>query len=176
MRKKCVNSPEGWRIEILTRRHDREDFDCGERALDEFLKKFARQNQDRDISRTFIAVRGTAPKVLGYYTVSAHSIEASRLPPEMVRRFPRYPLPVVHVGGLAIDRSTQGQGLGEILLWDALKKAVLASDLVGVHAVEVMANTFQARRFYEKYGFVPIPEDPFHLILPLATARKLIQG
>ena len=170
-----MSNGEGWKIEVLTQRHDRESFECGEPALNEFLRKFARQNQDREISRTFVAVRGAAPKVLGYYTISAHSLEASRIPPEMARRFPRYPLPVVHLGRQATDRCVQGQGLGEILLWDALKKAVLASDLIGIHAMEVLAKTPEAKRFYEKYGFVPIPEDPLHLILPLATARKLIK-
>ncbi len=163
------------RIEPLRQRHDRGSFDCGEPALDEFLQKFARQNQDREISRTFVAVRGTTLRVLGYYTISAHALEASRLPPEMARRLPRYPLPVVHLGRLATDRSAQGQGLGEILLWDALKKAILASDLIGIHAMEVLAKTPGAKRFYEKYGFAQIPEDPLHLILPLATARKLVR-
>jgi GNAT superfamily N-acetyltransferase len=154
----------------------RDAFDCGEPALDEFLKKYARQNQDRELSRTSVALRGTDPKVLGYYTLSAHSIESARLPESLKRRLPRYPLPVVHLGRLAADRSARGQGLGGLLLWDALRKAVQASDLIGVHAMEVLAKTPEAKRFYEKFGFVGIPDDPLHLILPLATARRLMQA
>lgn len=167
-------APEQWRIEGLTANHDRGAFDCGDAALDEFLKRFARQNQERQISRTFVAVRPGASRVLGYFTLSAHSLEAARLPAAISKRLPRYPLPVVHLGRLAVDRAVRGQGLGEILLWDAIRKAVLASDLVGIHAMEVLAKTTEAKRFYERYGFIAIPEDPLHLILPLATARKLM--
>src|SRR5437773_7756692 len=99
-----VSSPTGWRIELLSRSHIRESFFCGEPELDEFIKKYARQNQDRDVNKTFVALRNDDMKVCGYYTVSAHSLEPSRFPPELVRRLPKYPLPVVHLGRLAVDR------------------------------------------------------------------------
>jgi GNAT superfamily N-acetyltransferase len=170
-----VGSPTEWTIEPLSQRHDRADFNCGESKLDDFLKKLARQNQDKSVNKSFVALRGGESKVLGYYTVSAHSLEAARFPPEMVRRLPKYPLPVVHLGRLAVDKSVQGQGLGKMLLFDALKKAVLASDFIGVFAMEVQAKTPKAKEFYERHLFIPIPEDPLHLVLALETVRPLVK-
>ncbi len=168
-----MSSGPAWKIELLQRAHLRDDFDCGEAPLDAFLKQFARQNQDRGINKTYVALKvgHPTPRVFGYYTLLAHSLEASRLPPAMARHLPRYPLPVIHLARLAVDRRVQGQGLGGVLLADALKKAALASDIVGVFALEVLAKTPEAGRFYAKYGFVPIPEDPLHWVLPLATVR-----
>ena len=164
-----------WKLELLSTLHDRFTFSCGEPPLDEFLKKFARQNQDKGVNKTFVALRGGELKVFGYYTVSAHGLEASKFPPEMVSRLPKHPLPVIHLGRLAVDKSVQGQGLGKILLFDALKKAVLASELVGIFAMEVQAKTPKARAFYERHLFTPIPDDPLHLVLPLATVRPLVR-
>ncbi len=162
-------------IEPLASRHVREFFDCGEPALDRFLKQFARQNQDRGASRTFVAVCGKDPKVLGYTTLTVRSVEAEHFPPEEAKRFPRYPVPVIHLARLAVDRTAQGQGLGEILLADAIEKAVLVSDLVGVFAVEVEAKTPEAKRFYEKHLFRAFPDEALHLYLALATARQLFK-
>ncbi len=166
-------SPEGGAIEPLSARHVRESFDCGEPALDEFLKRYARQNQDRGISRTFVAVRGTDPKVLGYHTLTIRSLDAKSFPHEEAKRFPRYPVPVIHLARLAVDRSMQGKGLGEALLADMLEKAVQVSDIVGVFAVEVEAKTPEAKRFYERHRFRAFPDDLLHLYLSIATARRL---
>ena len=162
-------------IEPLSQRHVREFFDCGEAELDRFLKEHARQNQDRGVSRTFVAVRGKDPRVLGYTTLTARSLDAKQFPPEEAKRFPRYPVPVIHLARLAVDRSAQGQGLGEVLLADALEKAVQVSDIVGVFAIEVEAKTPELKKFYEKHGFRAFPDDPLHLYISIATARQLFR-
>src|SRR6266540_6875394 len=101
-----------WHITALTAEHDRGDFDCAQPILDRFLKESARQNQDKDISRTFVLLRKSEKRVLGFYTLAAGQIERTSLPPKVSKKLPKYPVPVAVLGRLAVDRSMKGQKLG----------------------------------------------------------------
>lgn len=162
-------------IEPLTRAHERNAFDCREPALNEYLRQYARQNQERGVGRTFVAVPEGGLRVVGYYTLAAGSVEFANVPEGLRRRLPRYPIPVAHLGRLATCQSVRGQGLGEALLFDALQRTIRVADEMGVVAVEVWAKTEGARTFYEKYGFESLIDDRLHLYLPLATARQVLQ-
>lgn len=162
-------------IESLRRDHAREAFDCGEPGLNEYLTRYARQNDARGLGRTYVAVPEGEDRVVGYYTLSAGGVAFAELPDHLRRRLPRYPIPVAHLGRLATCRSVRGQGLGEALLVDALKRSLRVADELGIMALEVRAKTDQAKAFYEKYGFEALLDDPLHLYLPLATARRALE-
>lgn len=166
--------PPGWEFAPLSRSHDRTGFDCGEPALDEFLARYARQNQDQGISRTYVATRPWERRVFGYFTLSSGSVEIRDLPEAERRRLPRYPVPVVLLGRLAVDRSVAGRGLGERLLVEALRVALGVSASVGAYAVAVVAKSEGARAFYARYGFVSLEDDRLHLFLPMKTVRRAI--
>jgi GNAT superfamily N-acetyltransferase len=160
-----------WVIAPLGRSHDRASFDCGEPALNEFLRTLARQQQDKHVGRTFVAVaKPGAGKVLGFYTISAGSIRFETLPADLQKRLPRYPVPVARLGRLAVDRSMHGKGLGAALLRDALLRVarVAASDL-GILGVVVDAKNAEAGKFYERFGFVPLADHPLTLIMLTRT-------
>jgi GNAT superfamily N-acetyltransferase len=152
--------------------HVREGFDCGVPALDEFLRQYARQNDRKGLSRTFVATRPGEADVLGYLTIRVGQVGCEELPEEETRRLPRYPVPVLHVARLAVDRRARGTGLGERLLMFALQKALDAAEELGIWGVEVIAKDEAARRFYERYGFKPLLDDPQHLYISLKTVRK----
>lgn len=162
-----------WVIESLSADHDRSAFSCGQQSLDEFLKRYAGQNQKTGISKTYVAVRIGQRQVGGYYSISAGAVHFEDIPQELRKRLPRYPVPVAHLGRLAVDRSAQGQRLGEFLLLDALARIVQAADSIAIHAVEVVAINDPARRFYLKYGFTPLLDDPNHLYISIKTLKKL---
>lgn len=162
-----------WRIELLDKQHQRDRFDCGEESLNTFLGDHAGQNARRDISRTYVVVAEGSVLVAGYYTLSSGSVTFADLPDDLSKRLPKYPVPTAHLGRLAVDRQHQGQGLGGILLVDALKRVCNLADRIGIHAVTVHALNDSAKRFYEAHGFLPLRDDPFHLFLPMATIRKL---
>ena len=155
-------------IELLGKQHKRENFDCGEQTLNEFLKKYARQNSEKGFGRTFVAVLPDETDVLGFYTISSGSISFEIIP----EKLPRYPIPTVHLGRLATDVNLRGQGLGALLLIDALKRTVLAASELGIYAVELYALTENAKNFYLKYGFVALKDDEKHLYLPIDTLRN----
>jgi len=158
-----------WIIEGLRKDHERAGFDCGEPTLNTFLAQYAGQNDRADIGRTFVLVTEEGGRVQGYYTLSAASVEAEVVPN---LRIP-YPVPVAHLGRLAVDISLQGQGLGEFLLMDALRRARHVASEMAVYAVTVDALHERARRFYEKYGFLALLDNPLHLFLPMKQIRKL---
>jgi len=144
--------PSTWRIEHLQKRHDRTGFYCGVDELDEYLRRFAGQNEKGGISQHFAAVpEAGAARVLGYYALSAGAVAFDRLPVGMKKRLPRYPIPVAHLDRLAVDRSMQGRGLGQDLLIDAFNRTMRAADQIGIHAIEVVAINDSARRFYRQY-------------------------
>jgi GNAT superfamily N-acetyltransferase len=80
------------------------------------------------------------------------------------------------IGQLAVARSMQGQGLGEILLMHALSRAVKISQEMAIYAVRVDASDESARRFYLKYGFVPLQDIPLSMLLPLKTIEQSRKG
>jgi GNAT superfamily N-acetyltransferase len=162
-----------WTIERLDRQHDRTQFDCGVAALNDWLQKLASQHERRDLARTYVAVGPGDQHVLGYYAVSNHRVSYEALPADQARGLPRIDVPVVLLGRLAVDRSAQGQGLGEFLLIDALRRANHLADQIGIRAVEVDAIDRAAQNFYRKYGFVSLLDDERHLYLPMAVIRKL---
>jgi GNAT superfamily N-acetyltransferase len=157
-------------IEPLTAQHDRAAFDCGEPSLNVFLQRFARQNDEKGLGRTYVAVLPGEPRVYGYYTISSGAIQFDTLPEKM----PRYPIPVVHLGRLGVDLITKGQGLGKALLSDALQRSAAIAAQLGIYAVEVYALNEAARAFYLKFGFQPLLDDALHLYLPLKTLRKVL--
>lgn len=157
------------RIERLERTHVRDRFECGVQPLDIFLRTLVSQYEKRNLGRTYVAVRGTDPQVLGYYTISSGAVAFETLPPEGAKKLPRHPVPVVLIARLAVDRSAQGQRLGEKLLTDALARSVDLSGKLGIHAVVVDAIDQKAKAFYEKYQFTPLLDAELHLYLPVAT-------
>jgi GNAT superfamily N-acetyltransferase len=162
-----------WNIRRLDKKHDRSLFDCGQPMLNEWLKDRAGQFDRRDLSRTFVATRIGEARAVGYYAISTHRVVYDALPAAEARRLPRLDVPVVLIGRLAVDQSAQGQGLGAMLLVDALRRSAQISEQIGIRAVEVDALDDAARKFYLKFGFRPLLDDRRHLFLPMHEIRKL---
>jgi GNAT superfamily N-acetyltransferase len=162
-----------WSIERLGKSHDKAPFDCGKPALNHWLQRLAGQYERRDLARTYVAVRPNEARILGYYAVSNHQVSYEALPDEQSKGLPTIDIPVILLGRLAVDKTVQGQGLGEHLLIDALRRANHISQHIGVRAVEVHAIDNVARRFYLKYGFVSLRDDQHHLFLSMQVVRQL---
>jgi len=156
-------------ISELRPEHDRSAFDCGEPALNQFLQRLARQQSARDFNKTYVACRTDSPQILGFYAISSGSVDFAHWSSSM--RLPRYPVPVVRLGRLAVDQRVQGQGVGAALLSHAVLLALQLFDQIGVFAVVVDAKDERAAAFYTRYGFVCFPDRPLMLFLTLATAR-----
>ena len=147
--------------------------DCGHPILTEWLRQRAGQFENRDLCRTYVATRSGETTVLGYYAISNHRVAHEALPASESKGLPRLDVQVVLLGRLAVDRSVQGQGLGSLLLIDALRRARHLAERVAIRAVEVDAIDEAARQFYLKFGFMPLLDDPNHLFLPMPVIRKL---
>ena len=165
-----------WEIQPLRGFHERAKFDCGHPSLNEWLQQRAGQWDRKELSRCYVAVRPGGSQVLGYYAISSHHVSFQALPDDQAKGLPNIDIPVVLLGRLAVDLSEQGQGLGRCLLVDALQRAERLASELGVRAVEVEAMDEAAREFYSKFGFVPLADDPRHLVLPMHVIRKLPQA
>lgn len=157
-----------YQVELLTPQHDRGSFDCGEPSLNEFLHRYARQNAEKGLGRTYVAVLPGDPHIYGYYTIASGTIQFDVIP----EKLPRYPIPVVHLGRLAVDQQAKGQGLGKALLADALTRAGAIALQLGIYAVEVYALNNAAKEFYLKFGFTPLLDDEKHLYISLKKLRQ----
>ena len=161
-------------IEPLGKTHDRAAFSCGVPALDRYLQKQAGQDAQRYAAAPFVLCEGDSPAVLGYYTLSAISIDVGKLPDETARKLPRYPeIPATLIGRLAVDQHRRGERLGEFLLMDALCRSLRQAGEIAAAAVVVDAKDDRARRFYEAYDFQIFPDRPDQLFLPMAAVKKL---
>lgn len=161
-----------WTIEHLGPAHDRQAFFCGKASLDDFIRTKASQYERKNIGRTYVAVRRGNTKVLGYYTLALGSVELAHLPRVVAKKLSKHPVPVILLGRLAVDRSAQGQRLGEMLLFDAFNRSLAIAEQAGAYAVEVLAIDDGAKAFYESYDFLPLLDQARHLFLPIATIRQ----
>ena len=162
-------------IERLTARHARAEFDCGEEPLNRFLSTFARQKTDRDLGMTFVAVPAAGERrVLGYYTLLAGAVAGEVMAERDVAS--QHVVPVVRLARLAVDRQHQGQGLGKLLLLDALRRVQAVADEVGAYAVVVDALHERAGSFYRHCGFRPFLDNPLQLYMTLRAVRALGLG
>jgi GNAT superfamily N-acetyltransferase len=166
-----------WIISPLDSSFDKSHFDCDNPQLNDFLRKYASQNLTKRYSLTFVATVLGSKVVIGYYSASASSIEFANLPDSLKKGLPKYPAPVMLIGQLAVDKTLQGQGLGEVLLMHAFSRAVRLSSEIAIFAVRVDATDEKSKAFYLKYGFVPLQDVPFSLLLPLKTiiASRIIR-
>lgn len=139
-------------IEQLAGHHDRRDFDCGEPALNRFLQEQATQFRKRGLGVTYVAVSEGDSRVVGFYTISSGSVEPDQIAGENLPS--RLRIPVILLGQFAVDRRCQGQDIGKVLLYDALRRCVLIADQLGVHGVILDALNEKAKVFYLKRGFV----------------------
>lgn len=157
------------RIETLSAKHDRSRFSSGSDVLDRYFREQASQDVKRRLAMCFVASSVEGGEVAGYYTLTATGIALSAMAEAMAKKLPRYPVvPAVLMGRLAVERRYQGQGLGGILLADALMRTARAE--LGVFAMVVDAKDDAGQRFYEHYGFALLPGEARRLCLPIVTA------
>lgn len=163
------------RVELLAKTHDRSSFRCESEALTTYFATQAGQDVQRKLSACFVMTQGT-PQVLGFYTLATDSIPRSDVPANMRKSLPKsYRAPVILLGRLARDLSHRGQGLGELLLMDALLRCLWLSDeSVGAMAVVVDPLDEDSVSFYARYGFIMLP-DSGRMFLPMRTIRLLGQ-
>jgi GNAT superfamily N-acetyltransferase len=165
-----------WEETPLARQHDRAAFDCGDADLNLYLQRYARQNHDSGGAKCFVAVPADQPaRVVGFYTLSAASIEYSRAPALVKRGLGRYDIPVFRLGRLAIDNAIQGRGLGGALLLRAAHRCIRVAEEVGGVALLIDAKNDRAARWYASYGALVLLDTPLSLVLPLALAADALK-
>ncbi len=159
-------------IQPLSSTHNLKDFDCGSEPLNNWLTQMASQQQRRDLARIFVLVDAEiSSTVLGFYAIAVSEISRDALPNP--NKYPQK-VPVVRLGRFATDLRWQGQGYGEILLLNALERIAEIAENVGLAAVVVDAKDDKAAGYYAKFGFVPAPDNPLQLTLPLKTLLKAL--
>lgn len=149
---------------------DRGGFRSGAEALDRWLLEQAGQAMRRRLASVWIASpEGEPATIAGYYSLAPWQIAFETCPDAIRRRLPRYPIALTLIARLAVAAELRGRGLGGILLVDALRRAWTASLLVPVQAVLVHAKDERAAGFYRHHGFLPFPNEPSHLFLPMPS-------
>jgi GNAT superfamily N-acetyltransferase len=161
-------------IEKLAKNHDLSHFDCGNDALNLWLRRFAWTNVQNDSARVYVAHRRDHV-VVGYHALTAGSVSRAEVPERIGRGLAAHPIGVVVLGRLAVDRIQQGKGLGATLLQDSLLRVEHAAETVGVRAVMVQAIDTAARSFYLRFGFSASPVDEMRLMLLMKDLRAFLR-
>lgn len=164
------------KIELLSKSHDREGFDCGSEPLNLFLKQTARQHAERGISRTFVLVYEDAiePRsIIGFFSLNLCQIKSESLPQAEAKKLPR-DVSGVRLGRLARALAFKGQGTGEILLVAAMRKFLEIHERAGGIGLFVDAKDQKAKEFYQRFGFVPVPSNELQLFLPVKTIQEAL--
>lgn len=165
-----------WHEEPIAKRHHRDAFDCGDAALNDFLRRHARKSHELGGAKTFLAfddADGTT--ILGFYSLSPASVAYARTPEIIRRGLARHDVPGFRLARLAVDRRFQGQGLGGQLLLAAGRRCLRASAEVGGIALVIDAKNDRVAAWYASYGAVPLLDAPLTLLLPLATIEAALK-
>jgi predicted N-acetyltransferase YhbS len=160
----------------LQKSHDRENFECGYESLNNYLKKQASQDIRKKLTACFVLIKrkNKISKVIGYFTLSSFGISSTLIPDKFRKKFPPSykTIPVTLLGRLAVDVSYSGQGLGKLLLFEALYRSYLATSQIASFGVVVDPIDEKAESFYKKYDFILIP-DSGKMLLPMSTIELI---
>ena len=160
------------KIETVSRDHNRSGFDCGNDALNQYLKKIARQHLNKGISRTFVLVDDNMPtEILGFFTLVSCEIFVDKLPRKYAKKYPSK-APAAKFARLAVGKDRQRQGLGTHMMINAVERVIRVSQDLGIIGFFVGAKDNEAKAYYEQFGFIQLPDNPLELFLPLATLRN----
>ena len=165
-----------WHEEPISKGHDREAFDCGEEALNEFLRRYARKSHELGGAKTFLAIDDSDNQtILGFYSLSPASVQYARTPETVRRRLARHEVPGFRLARLAVNRSVQGKGLGGQLLLAAGRRCLLAAAEVGGVVLVIDAKNESVAKWYASYGAVPLLDATLTLLLPLTTIEGALK-
>jgi len=160
------------KIETVSRDHNRSGFDCGNDALNQYLKKIARQHLNKGLSRTFVLVDDNIPtEILGFFTLVSCEIFVDKLPRKYAKKYPSR-APAAKLARLAVAKDRQRQGLGTHMMINAVERVIRVSQDLGIIGFFVDAKDNKAKAYYEQFGFIQLPDNPLELFLPLATLRN----
>ncbi len=163
----------GFRIEKLRRDHPLDNFTCGRDELDRFLIRYALSNQQANASQTYVGLHGA--EALGFYSLVVGEIAFGDAPERLTKGLARHPVPIMLLARLAVSTSWQGRKIGSGLLKDAMRRTLQAADIGGIRAFAVHAKDIHAKRFYERFGFVPSPTDSLHLYRLIKDLRRSLE-
>jgi GNAT superfamily N-acetyltransferase len=152
---------------LLTKSHIRSEFDCGEELLNRFLKDYAIQNSKNNASRTYVSVKKGTDIVVGYYTLTYGTVGHEEATTKVKKHMPHYPIPVMILARLAVDKNHQQSGLGSGLLRDAILRTIQASSIAGLKAILAHAKNEKALSFYKRFDFESSPIDANHVMLTI---------
>lgn len=166
-----------WHEEPISKTHDRQAFDCGTEALNDFLRRHARKAHDLGGAKTFMAIDDVDDKnILGFYSLSPAAVEYARTPDIAKRGLARHDVPGFRLARLAVHRELQGKGLGGQLLLAAGKRCLLAASEVGGVVMVIDAKNELVAGWYACYGAVPLLDAPLTLLLPLSTIETALRA
>lgn len=161
-------------FEILSpKKHDRISFDCGVEELNQYLQKFANQDQKRSLAKVYVLSEKS--KIIGYYSISAHSVPRGQFSPNQ-QKGGYACLPFLLLGRLAVDKQFQGHGHGDALLFHAFKTTLQAAESIGILGIVVDAKNEKAISFYEGFGFIKLSGNTGRLFLPMETIKHLLNS
>ncbi|PCI96422.1 MAG: GNAT family N-acetyltransferase [Alphaproteobacteria bacterium] len=169
-------TPSSTFVELNKSVHNRKSFDCGTEELNTFLQQFAVRHRDAGISKTMVLTsKDDEGAICAYYTLSHTEIERQSLPQSLAKKLPHYPIPVMLIAQLAVNKKSQGHGLGKISLICALQHAHEVNLHLPSYAVIVDALDDEVQGFYEPYGFSVLDTDNHRvrLFMPMKTVAQL---
>lgn len=152
--------------------HERKNFDCGDAALNNYLKQISGQHDKKDISRTFVLTSEQTPETIkGYYSLSLCKVKLDELPDDIAKKYPTEVYCAL-IGRLAVHSTLQGQGLGSLLLMDAIKEAVTSS--IPTPMIVIDAKSERVSKLYQSFGFMQLPNQPRRLFMATKDAKATL--
>jgi hypothetical protein len=159
-----------WGEEAIAKSHDRQSFDCGDPAMNDFFRRYARQRHEQNASKTFCAIDVSMPnRVLGFYTIAPSAVTHEGVPASMTKGLAQHEVSGFKLARIATSLSVAGHGLGGQLLAAAALRCLRIAWQAGGMLLIIDGKSERAARWYVSYGAEPLENQPLTLVMPLAT-------
>ena len=157
--------------QLQPKKHKRINFDCGVEVLNRYPQQVANQDQKRGLTKIYVLAEGET--IIGYYSISAHSVMRDNLH-DNIKRGGYNDIPFLLLGRLAVDKQHQRKGYGDMLIVHAFKTTMEAAEKVGILGIVVDAKDKKAMTFYQGFGFMRLLGTDYRLVLPISAISGLV--
>ena len=160
--------------------HDRTAFSCGVPQIDNYMKLTAKKGSKADVVRIWVVV-DVKNNIIGFYGINMHAVDVRDMPEAYQKKAGKHGmLPAAFIAMIGVDKSQQGNGIGSALVADALSRIARVADEIGTCVIILdvyddgdVDTVARRKTYYEAFGFLPLPDQPLRLFMPVQTAREL---
>lgn len=161
-------------IKPLDEKISRAAFHCGNTKIDNFCINNAKKQHKENRIRCYDALYGD--ELIGYYYLVASAKDPEELSVVANKKFGRVSsAPAVYLGMIGVSEQYARNGVGKLLMLDAMRVTLEVAKHIGLYALVLDAVDQDTAGFYEKLGFEYFTKGELSMFIPINTIKEALK-